>query len=106
MDIHLNPQLTEREHQLIAAWLLNPRGVAPQDWHETLAAFDRLRHSTVEWEGRQLTFAEFFDEWAEERYMTPFIEELMSLTALETDAYRLLATYARRMRRPAPTFCM
>jgi len=29
--ISLNPFLTEREHQLIAAWLLDPRGVAPQD---------------------------------------------------------------------------
>jgi hypothetical protein len=96
-SISLNPSLTEREHQLIAAWLLNPRGVAPQGWHETLAAFDRLRHSTVAWEGRRLTFVECFDPWVEERYATPFIEELLTLTALEPDGYRVLAAYARRV---------
>jgi hypothetical protein len=95
--ISLNTSLTERDHQLMAAWLLSPRGVVPQDWHETLAAFDRLRHSTVEWEGRRLTFVEFYDRWVEEHYATPFIEELMTLTALEPDGYRVLAAYARRV---------
>ena len=99
--ITLNPSLTEREHELIAAWLLNSRGVPPQDWPETLTAFDRLRHSTVEVEARRLTFTEFYDQWVEERYATSFIEELMTLTtpeALEADGHRLLAAYARRLR--------
>lgn len=96
-SITLNSSLKEREHQLITTWLINPRSVAPQDWPNTLKAFDRLKESRVEWEGQRLTFAEFYDQWVEERYAMPFIEGLMELTALETEGHQVLAVYAQRL---------
>jgi len=66
--IVLNPALTEREFDLMMAWLRHPRGVARADWPDTLRAFDRPRISTVEWAGRTETFSRFYEHFVDEWY--------------------------------------
>src|SRR5215510_13563127 len=96
--IFLNAALSEQDHELLTTWLLNPRGVAAQDRPDTLAAFDRLRGSQLEWEGERISFPEFYHRWIEERYATPFIAYLLTLTEPETEGYKTLANEAQRLK--------
>lgn len=97
-NINLSPALTERDLDLVLGWLHDPRTMARADWPDALAAFDSLRRSTLEWQGRAMTFGEFYDEFVEEPFASPCLQELMTLTAPTPAGHTILAGYARRLR--------
>jgi hypothetical protein len=94
----LNPALTERQRELIAQWLIDPRGLGRHEWPETLAAFDVLRGSQVVWHGRRMSFTAFYDECVGEPYAAPLLTELLALAAPETEGPSVLARHERLVR--------
>jgi hypothetical protein len=97
VKIFLNSALTGRHYELLLKYATDPRSLAREEWPEALTAFDLLRDSRVEWEGKVSTFAQFYEVLVEAKYARPFLEQLQQAHQPERQGPRLVREYMQRI---------
>lgn len=97
MDIHLNPQLTAEQQQVVLKYLRNPRALSKGEWTTALAASDRLGSSRVVREGKTQTFAQFYEDAVDRPYASAFIAELLTTDDVEGEGARRAETMGKQV---------
>lgn len=88
MDIHLNPNLTAKQQQLVLKYLRNPRTLSRDEWTIALTAFDTLSSCRVVQEGKSQTFAQFYEDAVDHPYASALISELLAMDDVEDEGAR------------------
>jgi hypothetical protein len=88
MDIHLNPQLTTEQQQVVLKYLRNPRALSKTEWTTALAAFDALSSCRVVRVRRSQTFAQFYKSVIDRPYASTLIAELLAMDDVEGEGAR------------------
>lgn len=83
MDIHLNPNLTAKQQQVVLKYLRNPRTLSRDEWTIALTAFDTLNSCRVVQEGKSQTFAQFYEDVVDHPYASALIAELLTMDDVE-----------------------
>ena len=96
-DMVLAPGVTEQQRQLLVRYAARPRSIRPGEWRDALTAFDEMGGSIVVFAEQHYTFATFYEEFLEGPLATGFLEELIALTVVEIEGFRLLKERCARI---------
>lgn len=95
--IQLADNLTPEHHSVLGEYLRGAERLTREQWQHLRKAIDLLAQSTVTFQGREYTFARFFEAFIDRPFAEAFLQALVATEDITQDASRLQATTARQI---------
>lgn len=95
--IRIVSNLTPEQDAALSEYLRAARGLLRGQWRQLRKAIDLLAQSVVTFQGRDYTFAQFYETFIDRQFAEAYLQALVTTANVTQDAPRLQAAIARQI---------
>ena len=97
MQLVLPEDFTTQHQAVLTQYLTDDRRLRPPEWRLLYEGIDTLDTARVQTEEGTLSFEQLYQHYVDARFATDYLERLLTLTDIETQAPALIAQFARQI---------